>query len=171
MRSLLILGAVAVLVAVTAISVSAGKAANSLNGGGQILDGDHAVSFGGNVKEADDGTLSGQFQVNFHSVSVAAVSGGVFHSTEITSAAWWLPSSDTCTAALTLGVDGRFNGEDGWSLIFRAGDNDDTVRFELFDTGGAKVYDTHGGDFGDESSCVGSARTGLDDGSLKIALE
>ena len=65
---------------------------------------------------------------------------------------------------------GRFNSEDGYNLIFRAGDNEDTVRFELSEPSGDKVCDTHdsGSGFSDESACQGTARTGLDRGDVEI---
>jgi len=61
----------------------------------------------------------------------------------------------------------------GYYIWFRAGDADspkglDTVRVELYNPSNAKVYDTHGGDFTYESTCVGTARTGLDNGNIKI---
>jgi len=59
-------------------------------------------------------------------------------------------------------------------MIFRAGDScnpeiDDTARVELFDPSRKRIYDTHWtSEFTDESNCVGTARTGLDNGNIKI---
>jgi hypothetical protein len=158
---------IALLLVVT--PVYAKKADSTMNGGGQIVDGEYKVSFGGNVKKVGERTYKGQMQVNFHNVGNPEVDRGKFHSTKITKANWYDPNGGTCTAAMNVYMDGKFNGEDGWRLIFRAGDNDDTVRFELFD-GGDKVYDTYTDGFDGGSSCVGSARTELDRGNVKIGL-
>ena len=60
-------------------------------------------------------------------------------------------------------------------MIFRAGESGepsslstDTIRVTINGPNGL-VYDTHSsGEFTDESSCVGSARTGLDNGNIVI---
>lgn len=71
-------------------------------------------------------------------------------------------------------ASGEWNGIPGYKIIFRAGDADspkgsDTVRVTLYEPDGSDFYDTHWVDeFKDESSCVGTARTGLDNGNIKI---
>jgi hypothetical protein len=60
-------------------------------------------------------------------------------------------------------------------MIFRAGDfgspgKADTIRVELYDPDGNPVFDTHYDGFNDESSCVGTARTGLDHGNITIIM-
>ena len=157
----------------SALPVLAGKTSNMLTGGGMIVDGDYSVSFGGNIKEMGAELWKGQMQVNFHDVGEDEFDKGRFHSTEITTANWYSANAGTCvdTRAMNVAMDGKFNGEEGWSLIFRAGDNKDTVRIHLFDKDGNEVYDTSDGDFGDESSCFGNQRTDLDRGNLKIVVE
>lgn len=159
----------AIMLGAMALPALAGKpAVQTLNGGGQIIDANYKISFGGNIKK-NANSIKGQFQANFHNVSDADITGGRFHSTEMTTSTFYPSDSDTCTAAMNVFMSGRFNGEAGWKLVLRAGDNDDTVRLTLTSPGG-DVYDTHSGDFADESSCVGSARTGLDRGNLTIKL-
>lgn len=169
-KKALIGAAIAGGILISATPAFAAKAVNMLTGGGMIVDGDYSVSFGGNIKEMADGSLKGQMQANFHNVSNGDVVMGRFHSTEITDANWFSTNAGTCTAAMNVTMDGRFNGEDGWRLVFIAGDDEDTVRLRLFDGGGA-VYDTSSGDFGDESSCFGTNRTGLDHGNVRIVTE
>ncbi len=79
---------------------------------------------------------------------------------------------------MNMTMHGSFNGEDGYRMILRAGDSDeaaskdpdDTIRVEMWDPSNTKVYDSHwGSEFTDESSCVGTARTGLDAGNIDIS--
>jgi hypothetical protein len=46
----------------------------------------------------------------------------------------------------------------------------DTVSVTLMDENDDVIYDTHGGDFDDESTCVGTARTKLDRGNISIEM-
>jgi hypothetical protein len=67
---------------------------------------------------------------------------------------------------------GTLNGETGYRMIFRAGDDGspgfaDTIRITLYE-GTILVYDTHVSEFPDESDCQGTARTGLDAGNITI---
>jgi len=141
----------------------------TLNGGGQIVEGEYNVSFGGNVKNLGN-SLKGQFQANFHNVSDEDVSGGRFHSTEITDATWF-EGAGNCEAAMNVTMTGRFNGEADYELVVRAGNDEDTLRLTLSDPTNTVVYDTFvSGDFPGESNCVGTARTGVDSGDLKINL-
>lgn len=152
-----------------------GSNATSINGGGHIRDGDFDVSFAGKVEDLGDGTFDGDWVVEFHSVSNPDVHGGTFEATGVDATNFFDGDDPSCDAAMNMTLQGTFNGASGWSVIFRAGDAghttdndlDDTARVELYQSG-SKVYDTHGGDFTDESDCVGTARTGLDAGNLKI---
>jgi hypothetical protein len=151
-----------------------GSNATSINGGGHIRDGDFDVSFAGEVEDLGS-SFDGDWVIQFHSVSNADVSGGTFEATSVEAMNFFDGDDESCDAAMNMTLQGTFNGESGWSVIFRAGDAghttdhdlDDTARVELSHSG-SKVYDTHGGDFTDESNCVGTARTGLDAGNLKI---
>ena len=151
-----------------------------LNGGGHILDGEGKrktlkdVSFGTEVFDMG-GSYEGVLNVVFHNVSNEDVSGGHFHGTEIVDLTLFDGDSASCHAAMNMTVNGTFNGEEGWSVIFRAGDSPnnpatpdpDTVRIELHNSGG-EVYDTFDTDFSGGSSCVGTARTFLDTGNITI---
>lgn len=156
----------------------------TLEGGGHILEGDGKrkdwkdVSFGTEVLDVGGGDFEGHLNVVFHNTSDADVDKGHFHGTDIEAVNLFDGNSALCHAALNMTVNGTFDGEDGWSVIFRAGDSPtipatphaDTVRVELKNPSNVTVYDTHSGDFTDESSCVGTARTGLDTGNLTINL-
>lgn len=152
-----------------------GNDATSINGGGHIRDGDFDVSFAGKVEDLGGGTFDGDWVVQFHSVSNPDVSGGTFEATSVEKMNFIDGDDPSCDAAMNMTLQGTFNGESGWSIIFRAGDAghttsndlDDTARVELSHSG-SKVYDTSAGDFADESNCVGTNRSGLDAGNLKI---
>lgn len=151
-----------------------GSTATSINGGGHIQENDWDISFAGEVDKEEG--LVGGWVVQFHSVSKTAVDGGKFEATGVADMNFFDGNSESCDAAMNMTLSGTFNGESGWKLIFRAGDAgqtktndlDDTARVQLSNPNGTEVYDTHDVDFTDESSCVGSARTGLDVGNLKI---
>lgn len=151
-----------------------------INGGGHILEGEGKkkdlldVSFGGWV--ADIGDLVGSIQINFHNVGDETVVAdkSKFHGEEIVGLTY-ASGAPGCDAAMNFTAHGTFNGEEGWSVVVRGGDNGDTLRVQLFDhevfgaptTG--HVYDTHAaGEFTDESTCYGTARTGLDNGNISI---
>lgn len=119
---------------------------------------------------ADIGSLVGEWQVNFHNTSDDAVDKTKFHGSDIIEFNLYAPDSLTCTGAMNVAVSGRYEGVDGYHMIIRAGDDADTMRFELYDPLYELVYDTHTGDFADESSCKGTARTGLDTGDLMISM-
>ena len=150
-----------------------------VNGGGQMIEeeGDkkdwYKISFGGGIWNVGSEGYIGEWEVNFHNVSVNSLDKTKFHTTDISIINFYPPSSNTCVAAMNFTAYGKWNGIPGYKLIFRAGDADnpkglDTVRVELYDPYNVKVYDTYGGGFADESSCVGTARTGLDNGNIKI---
>ena len=150
----------------------------SINGGGHILEDTggkrkdwHDISFAGWVKCEDDAVFSGEFEVNFHDVSVDFLNKGKFHATNIVDANFYLGT--TCNA-MNFTATGDFNGMPGYTIIFRAGDSgspntQDTARIGLY-YGFSLIYDTHHGDFADESNCVGTARTGLDKGNITICI-
>lgn len=181
-RGAVALGILALFVFLASTGIALADGA-TLNGGGHILEGDghgkHAnvkdISFGTEVYDID-GIYEGNLDIVLHNVGNDEFDKGRFHGTDITSVNLFPSDSDTCVAAMNMTVNGTFNGEVGWKVIFRAGDSgepaskgSDTVRVSLYQ-GNTLVYDTHGGDFSNESSCVGSARTDLDKGNLTITL-
>lgn len=152
-----------------------------VSGGGQIIEevGDkkdwYKISFGGGIWDVGSEGYIGDWEVNFHNVSVNLLDKTKFHTTAISEINFSPPgSSTTCVAAMNFTAYGEWNGVPGYKIIFRAGDADspkgtDTVRVELYNPSNVKVYDTHWvNEFTDESSCVGTARTGLDNGNIKI---
>ncbi|MGB3347003.1 MAG: hypothetical protein WBA71_07160 [Candidatus Humimicrobiia bacterium] len=151
-----------------------------VSGGGQIIEemGEkqkdwYKISFGGGIWDVGSEGYMGEWEVNFHNVSDESLDKTKFHTTDIDVINFYPPSSDTCVAAMNFTAYGEWNGVPGYKLIFRSGDADspkglDTVRIELYNPSNVEIYDTHGGDFTDESSCVGEARTGLDNGNIKI---
>ena len=155
-----------------------------VKGGGQIKEeigpkpkDDYKISFGGQVWDLGSGNYSGEWQINFHNTGDEDYDKSNFHATEITVINFYNGNSNTCDEAMNMTLLGTLDGEEGYKVIFRAGDygmgnvnNDeiyDTVRVQLFN-GNTEIYDTHDGDFTDESNCVGTARTGLDAGNITI---
>lgn len=153
-------------------------ASQYLNGGGHALEvlGSkrkdwNDVSFGGWT--AYVGSLVGDWEVNLHNVGGTDLDGGKFHGSDIVSLNLFNGDSATCTDAANVTVNGTWNGLTGYQMIFRAGDNGapntmDTIRVTLYRPDHSVLYDTYGPDFTAESSCVGSARTGLDTGNITI---
>ncbi|MEN8251813.1 MAG: hypothetical protein ABFS32_23030 [Bacteroidota bacterium] len=152
-------------------------------GGGQIVQAPEGakrpewsvISFGGWAQGPQVGPGTGEWQINYHNVSLSTLDKATFHSTDITDINYFVGNSGTCNSALNMTMYGSLNGMPGYKVIFRAGDFGspgyvDTVRVELYSPDGAKVFDTHGSEFVDQSSCVGSARTGLDAGNVTIVL-
>ena len=170
--------------ALGAASAARGGGLWRLSGGGHIREGAWDISFGGRLtafpgdpETAKDGNLV----VQFHRVSDDAVSGGTFRATSIDAVNFVLPGDPTnCVAAAFVSLTGTFNGVPGWTLVFRSSDGgnggsalaSDTARFSLSDPFSVLVYDSAaggpGGDYPKESDCVGSGRTNLDNGNLKI---
>lgn len=156
-----------------------------VSGGGQIVEEIgkkrkdwYNISFGGSV--TDIGELVGSWQMNVHNVAESAYAQSKFHGEEFTELNLFAADSDTCVGAFNFTVLGSWNGDDGYKLVVRGSDSDmpasadpdDTIRFTLYDPGDGLILETSagaGGDFTDESSCVGSARTGVDAGNLSIA--
>lgn len=157
-----------------------------VSGGGQIIEekgnkpkDNYKVSFGGKVWDVGSAGYMGEWEINFHNVSEVydEYDKSKFHSTDIQVINFY-SGSGTCHEAMNMTMLGTLNGESGYKVIFRAGDYGapgnfddeafDTVRVELFE-GATKVYDTHG-KFLDESTCVGTARTGLDNGNVSIVF-
>ena len=172
------------LTALLALSVAYASASDGyVSGGGHILEAPDGakrpewldVSFGGWIQEMADGSIVGEWQVNFHNVTKDELDQSHFHATTFSEINFFGPSSDSCQAAVNFTAHGSWNGMPGYKMIFRAGDFStpnseyaDTIRVELFGSDG-KVYDTSWStDFDDESDCVGTARTGLDTGNLTI---
>ena len=153
---------------------------DGMNGGGQILEGTGKdglkISFGGFAVQTDVATYEGQFQINFHNVGDDLFDKAVFHGDEVIDMNFFPPTSDTCLSAMNMKVLGTLDGEPGFSVVVRFGDAGPPGHWteQAFDTfrvtlqqGNASLYDTHG-DFTDESTCVGTARTGVDRGNLTI---
>ena len=148
-----------------------------VSGGGHLLeeiDGNRKgwldISFGGAIADAGIYGLIGEWQVNFHNVNEEGFNKSKFHTTSITSLNFY--TGTTCVA-MNFTAMGELNHEPGYKMIFRAGDSgepgiNDTARVEIFNPQGSEIYDTHDGEFTDESNCVGTARTGLDNGNIKI---
>ncbi|MFH1769652.1 MAG: hypothetical protein ABH833_03225 [Parcubacteria group bacterium] len=125
-------------------------------------------SFGGIVGDAGSAGLIGTWQVNLHNVG-ADLDKSKFHMDTVTDLNFFASNSATCTSAVNFTGWGRWNKEEGSKITFRAGDTDDTVRIEIWDSSNVKVYDSNStGEFPAESSCVGTARTGLDNGNITI---
>jgi hypothetical protein len=170
--------------ALGAASAARGGGLWRLSGGGHIRHGAWDISFGGQLTAfAGDPELprDGKLVVQFHRVSVDAVSGGTFRATSIDAVNFVLPGDPTrCVAAAFIGLTGTFNGEPGWTLLFRSSDGGngrsarapDTARFSLSDPSSVLVYGSAagepGGDYPRESDCVGLGRKNLDNGNLKI---
>lgn len=170
-----------------ATSGAAKEITNYVRGGGHALEALQQddkrkdwldFSFGGWAAETKAG-LVGKWQVYLHNVD-ADLDKSKFHGTDVTALNFFDGNNASCHSAMNVTINGTFNGEDGYSIIFRAGDNgspnvEDTVRVTIYDGengGGSVVYDSHAaGEFTDESNCVGTARTGLDTGNITIAFE
>lgn len=153
---------------------------DSVSGGGQILqpDSDYKISFAGWANHIGAGQFEGELQVNFHRVSNPDLVKSKFHGAAVTNLNFFDSDNGSCNAAMNMTVEGTLDGESGYSVIFRAGDAGapgntnaaepfDTARIQLFN-GTTEIYDTHDGDFDDQSNCVGTARTGLDRGNITI---
>jgi hypothetical protein len=152
------------------------------SGGGQAIEeiGEkqkdwYKISFGGYAADVGSYGYLGEWEVNFHNVIGDEIDKSKFHATEIAVINFYPANTDTCLAALNFTAFGEWNHIPDYKMIFRAGDfgspgKVDTVRVELYDPDGDIVFDTHIDDFTDESSCVGSARTGLDNGNITIVM-
>lgn len=149
------------------------------------------VSFGGAVAcggDLDGGLgctsdLLGEWQVVLH--NVPDHSGSTFHASEITDLNFFASTNtdpadpDACIAAMNFTANGTFDGIPGYTLTFRAGDSGDpasestdTVRLTI--TGPGVDFDTSmsaGGVFPAVSDCVGSARSELDTGNVRIEFD
>ena len=165
--------------------------AGFMTGGGQIIDDndgdlkkkDHErISFGGNVGIRLDGTLHGQWQAHLHNVSDDTLDKGNFHSTSIDRVVFRdldqfedPAPPEALWNFIRFDATGRFNGEDGWSVVVRAtdtgepgngknaGDDTDSIRIQLYNPGGVMVYDSLT-DFPAQQQ----SRHNLDHGNLQI---
>lgn len=142
---------------------------HEVSGGGHILDVEgkrknwNDISFGMDFKNYDVGA-EGNVTVRFHNVGFDELDKSTFHGSTFTEFVYAEGTGD-CDAAMRLRVEGTLNGEEGYQLTMRGGDNEDTVRFEL--EGPGVNYDSND-DWGNESNCQGNARADLDKGNLKI---
>ena len=172
-----------------------------LSGGGQIREGRWKISFAGWARgdaahapnqwseyRWEGAEAIGQLVVQFHTVSVAAVSGGRFKATGIDRIVFVgaADPSPTCLAARGINTTGQFNGEPGWTLDLFFSDSGgsgteavpDRVRITLSDPAGTLVYyeaqridwDPPGKDFPQEGACLGPFRTELDAGNWSVVF-
>jgi len=166
-----------------------------ITGGGNITEGRGKtapkITFGGNVGIAGGEGLVGQYEINFHNVSVPEVAKGNFHTTAITFLDFkWLifcpqpdPPDDAFFNWAKFKADGRFNGVDGYSVDVEVADHGegkdatDTIRIRLYsDTTenqgpGTLVYDSYAsGDFPADWVCLTLEwrRHELDGGNIQI---
>jgi hypothetical protein len=160
-----------------------------LTGGGQIDTGKgpspKSISFGGNVGFLADFSLVGQWQTNFHNVSVDSLDKARFHSTSITALQFFHdggagPNPPPANANVGLFTAmGRLNGEDGWMLEVcladrgEPGRQNDSIRVRLTNPGGVVMYDSRGStDFVSEDpggqGGVCDSRHKLDAGNFQI---
>lgn len=157
---------------------------SSINGGGHLLNGAEDakrkdlldVSFGGRIELYDNDSLSGEWNVVLHNVGDNTLDKSKFHGADVTEINFFDGDGLTCNDAVNFTVNGTFNREPA-SMIFRAGDfgspnTMDTARVTIYDDldgTGNVLYDTfESGEFGGGSTCVGSARTGIDNGNITI---
>lgn len=165
-------------------------AEGKVSGGGQIVEevgskpkDYYKVSFGGHTWDLGSLGYMGEWEINFHNVDGDEFDKSKFHSTDIAAVNFYDGNNTTCYDAMNMTMYGEWNGTPGYKVILRGGDygapgnferegmdgSFDTVRVELFNSDSAKVYDTSWpSEFVDESSCVGSSRTGLDNGNITI---
>ena len=149
-----------------------------VSGGGQLIEeiGNKrkdwlVISFGGVAGDAGAAGLVGEWEVNFHNVNTATFDKTKFHTTSIQNMNFY---EQSCGIAMNFTAIGEWQGIPGYKMTFRAQDagepgSQDNVRIEIRNPSGGKVYDTHwGGEFTDESNCVGTSRTGLDHGNLQM---
>lgn len=149
-----------------------------VSGGGQLLEEDgkrpewNVISFGGFAASAGSAGYIGEWEVNFHNVGDDTYDKSSFHTTSITEMNFFVGVGGCI--AMNFTAMGVWNGTPGYKMIFRAQDagepgNLDNARIQLFNPSSGEVYDTHDGDFTDQSNCVGTARTLLDNGNLQMA--
>ena len=192
-KILLIISLVSIFLLVGA-SIVAAKSKGTLSGGGQLREPNGAkrsqqfkISFGGWVEGVGEPVsvssngkqfknVIGEWQVKLHNVGVDDLDKSKFHATKFTQVTFYPGNSGTCKSAFNFTAKGKLNNKPGYRMIFRGGDDgspgkNDTARVELWDPNNKKIYDTHWkNEFTDESSCVGTARTGLDKGNLTVVL-
>ena len=165
-----------------------------VSGGGQIRDDGWKVSFAGQARglatHAPSPRLDnrweglnpkGQWVVQFHNVSFPEISGGTFKSTSIESVVFARRAvpEPNCVAATVVTALGRFNGEPGWTMVFRATDVGQRARSEELDKvriglsyPGGPDYDSEvSTDFPLEGSCLGPHKTGVDAGNVKVRIQ
>jgi hypothetical protein len=150
----------------------------SVTGGGQIIAEDPTdnrgnkpfrISFGGHLYRVA-GDLICEWQVNFHNVSDDSLDKAQFHADSCSALNTYNWNVTPADGIVNFKAHGTLNGEPGYYVMFRMEDRtepsvNDTIRIELH---GPTSYDTHWGDFPDESDNVGTARTSLDNGNIQI---
>lgn len=165
------------------VSIATAGSGGSIQGGGQLREKaegsdsseQYKISFGGWVQGVP-GNYTGEWEVNFHNVGNVDFDKSKFYTNDIRAVNYYKGNSSSCNAAFNFTAYGKWNNKSGYKIIFRGGDagspgKDDTVRVELYNPNGTKVYDTHSNnEFSDESNCVGNQRTGLDKGNLTVVL-
>jgi hypothetical protein len=151
-----------------------------VSGGGQLLEEAgpkrpqwNVISFGGFAAEAGTGNFIGEWQVNFHNVGDVTFDSTSFHTTSIDDMNFFVDGGGCI--AMNFTATGVWNGTPDYEMILRAEDAGepgklDNVRIQLFNSSSVEVYDTHDGDFTDQSNCFGTARTYLDNGNLQMAV-
>jgi hypothetical protein len=163
------------------------RMAGFLTGGGNIRQGRRRngafVSFGGNVGVALDGGLHGQWQTNLHNVGNNNLDGEAFHSLSIESVVFGTNPGEPADPpeavfntvnftmigrlnglVCTLEVHGTDHGEPARGR--NAGNDSDSIRFQLDCPGTTHDYDSFGsGDFNEQES-IGLHN--LDGGNLQI---
>ncbi|MFC2153174.1 hypothetical protein ACFLQ7_00885 [Actinomycetota bacterium] len=157
-------------------------AKRSINGGGQIIaDSDnpkkpYKVSFGGYIDDIDGGLVC-EWQVNLHNVEGTDLDKSKFHASTCTAMNTWPSGTGGADGVANFTAQGTFNGEPGYTAIFRVEDYTepsvmDTFRVTI--TGpGDFVFDTYagaGGVFPGDSNNIGQARTLLDNGNIQISF-
>lgn len=165
-------------------ALAASVPGDNVSGGGQLLDTntytseDLKISFGVWANVISAGVVEGELQLNIHNVSNPDLDRAKFHGTKIIAINFFNADSASCNAAFNMTVEGTLNGEPGYQVIMRGGDAGspgntnaaepfDTARFEIRKIGVGLIYDTDH-EYTRQSSCVGTARTGLDRGNLTI---
>ncbi len=161
-----------------------------LTGGGQINTGtgtkktDNKVSFAGNLGYMADFSMVGNFQMNFHNVSVNSLDGAQFHSTDIVQLQFFNdggdgPNPPPANANVAyFEIDGRLNTKDGkftdgytiYAYVADRGEpgRNDSINFALW-YGGAVVYSSTW-DFPADAALMNGDTVGtlLDNGNLQI---
>ena len=85
------------------------------------------ITFAGFAAKLSGGDIIGKWLVNLNNVGNNVLDNSRFRTTEITELNFFPPDSATCTGAMNFTALGEFNGTPDYKMIFRAGDDDDTL--------------------------------------------